>query len=199
MLEVFDCKFTCVPRPDIVVTEIGVDLSGWALAPSSQVPPHPIAIQESRDLQRKVLKQLGRLTRLRTFSLQTVGYNNEWTIYSQLEISGIQTMIVEGAVQTDCLDLTLERGPDELAGLKELEQFAVYQMAHRIGIPEVKWMVDNWPKLKNIHGRRYKHCDAELRFHNEDEEGNSDGEDGEEEEPETIVWMRASRPDIIVS
>lgn len=197
MLESFECKITRVPRPDLVVTEIGLHLNGWVLTPPSQVPSHPNALQESRDLQRKVLKQLGQLTRLRTLSLGTLGYSIHEPIYSQLEIKGIRTMIVEEAVQIDCLELTLESGLDELVGLKDLEVFGAYQMAHRIGLPEVKWMVNNWPKLKTIHGLRYEHRDCDLRDQNGEEE--AEDNDGENEVVETIVWIRENRPDIKVS
>lgn len=201
LLETFVCKITRVPRPDIAVIEIGDDLDDWVLAPPSQVASNPIAVQESHDLQRKVLKQLGRLTHLRTLSLSTQGSNCDDPIYSQLEIKGIRTMIVEGSVQTDCLELTLESGLNELAGLKDLEEFSVYQMAHRIGVAEVRWMVDNWPKLKRLYGLRYEDSDRELERDSEDEEGDGDSDYNgrENERPEALVWMMENRPDIEVS
>ncbi|KAK3819360.1 MAG: hypothetical protein JOS17DRAFT_756277, partial [Linnemannia elongata] len=100
MLEIFDCKISRVPRPDIVVTEVGDGFHDWVSNPPSQVLPHSIALQESRDLQRKVLKQLGRLTRLRTLSLSTFGSDVNDVPYSQLEIKGIRTMIVDPFFQT---------------------------------------------------------------------------------------------------
>ena len=114
MLEVFNCKVTRVPRPDIAVTEVGFGFDDWVPIPPFHVPSRPIALQESHDLQREVLKQLDRLNRLCTLSLGTLGYNIDDPIYSQLEIKEIRTMIVESAVQTDCPALTLESGLDKL-------------------------------------------------------------------------------------
>jgi hypothetical protein len=199
-LEVFECKITSVPRPDISVTEIG-NLHfpvQWTPPPASSIDSTipATAQQESHTLQRRILKNLGRCTHLRKLWLGTYGCNNNDPEYSYLQIRGIRSMLVDSYVQTSCLELSLASGLDELAGLGELEEFVVERMAHRIGLAEVKWMVENWPKLKRIYGLRYTDDDDQL---------NDDNEDGEEEEeevpeePDHILWLRENRPDIQVS
>ncbi|KAF9097522.1 hypothetical protein BGX23_008600 [Mortierella sp. AD031] len=191
-LEVFECKITGVPRPDVTVISI-YDIDHW-------IPDIPqetlqgtmsdlalIAQQESHALQRKVLEQLGRCTRLRKLRLGTLGRDWDNVEYSQLTIKGIRTMTVDEYVQRNCLELSLEGGLDELAGLKRLEELDVYQMAHRIGLSEVRWMVEHWPELKVIHGLAYYDWDDETLF----EAGYF-----EKEEPEHIRWIRENRPDI---
>lgn len=73
-----------------------------------------------------------------------------------MEMGDIRTMtVIDKFVQTTCLELSLASGPGELAGLKDLETLDVSQLAHRIGMAEVQWMVENWPKLKSIPGLEY--------------------------------------------
>lgn len=64
-------------------------------------------------------------------------------------------MVVNRYVRTTFMELSLASVLDELAGLKELEILDGTQLAHRIGMAEVQWMVDNWPKLKSIPGVEY--------------------------------------------
>ncbi|KAG0270737.1 hypothetical protein BGZ95_001591, partial [Linnemannia exigua] len=163
-LEVLKCKIASVPRPDIAVVHIGdyFAMQSWSPTLLSQEPPEPSALQASRNIQRKVLMQLGQLIHLRTLCLGTSSYPYTNREYSQLQIKGIGTVIVDGTIQTDCLELSLESGLDELAGLKELEEIVVYRMAHRIGVEEVQWMVENWPKLKKISGLQYESDDNEI-------------------------------------
>lgn len=54
--------------------------------------------------------------------------------------------------QSCCLEMTLESGLDELAGLQKLEKLNVGGMAPRIGIPELEWMVAHWPNAKYVEG-----------------------------------------------
>ncbi|KAG0281739.1 hypothetical protein BGZ95_011657, partial [Linnemannia exigua] len=59
--------------------------------------------------------------------------------------------------------------------LKELRELNVEQMAHRIGLEEVRWMVDHWPKLEKIIGLNVK--------------GKGKGE-----ENEAVEWLKKARP-----
>ncbi|KAG0362399.1 hypothetical protein BGX24_005111 [Mortierella sp. AD032] len=206
-LQIFECKITNVPRPDITVTEID-DLDDLPIRwtpPASVMDPFifTIAQEESHALQRRLLKNLGRCTHLRKLWLGTCGSNRDDPEYSYLQIRGIRTMLIDSYVQTSCLELSLASGLDELSGLKELEELVIWRMAHRIGVAEVKWMVEHWPKLKIIRGLRYSDSDDELRNDDEDEdEGQGQEEEKEEEEDvdsEPILWLRENMPDIEVS
>ncbi|KAG0070982.1 hypothetical protein BGZ89_011941 [Linnemannia elongata] len=207
-VEVFECKILNVPRPDIVITPLDNMLlvppvPPTAPAPASipaaaqdQVPLSGtilVAQQESHFVQRGVLRQLGQLTRLRRLHLGRCGRNWDMPEYSQLEIRGIRTMAVDAYFDRNCLELSLESGLNELAGLKQLEELGVTQMAHRIGLIEVQWMVENWPRLRTIRGLMYQDCDNEVY-------GNAVTVAGSliESEPEHVKWIRENRPDIQV-
>ncbi|KAF9550722.1 hypothetical protein EC957_012039 [Mortierella hygrophila] len=210
-LEVFECRISNVPRPDVTQTYFyhyrSHDLrptiphhpQGPAIVPGS---PQEIIQRESHALQRRILNQLGRLTHLRVLTLGTERPNYEYYDSYQLVVHGIKTLIVSALAQHSCLELTLESGLDELAGLKELEELNVGQMGHRIGLAEVQWMVAQWPKLKTIVGLtclNYNDC-----F---DREGEVEVDDNgwplmeirervPDPEPEHVVWIRKHRPDI---
>ncbi|KAG0266111.1 hypothetical protein DFQ27_000158 [Actinomortierella ambigua] len=56
------------------------------------------------------------------------------------------------AHQHNCLEMTLESGLDELAGLNDLEMLDIRFLNHRVGVPELEWMAENLPKLRQLHG-----------------------------------------------
>ncbi|OAQ36721.1 hypothetical protein K457DRAFT_131903 [Linnemannia elongata AG-77] len=60
-------------------------------------------------------------------------------------------------------------------------------MAHRIGVPEVQWMVAHWPKLKAIRGLRYIEYNSRCG-----------GRIPDIGVMECVRWMREHRPDIIL-
>lgn len=215
-LEVFECRISRVPRPDVTWTSFYHELShelrptiphhpqGPVIVPGS---PQEIIQRESHALQRRILNQLGRLTHLRVLTLGTERRDYGPHGFYQLVIRGFKTHIVSALAQHSCLELTLESGLDELAGLKELEELNVGQMGHRIGLAEVQWMVAQWPKLKSIVGLT---C---LNYNNSffpEGEGEVEVDDGDEWppverdirervpdlEPEHVVWIRKHRPDI---
>ncbi|KAK3845813.1 MAG: hypothetical protein J3R72DRAFT_501519 [Linnemannia gamsii] len=145
-LEVFECKISDVPRPDLSYDFFYFERS-WAPYPA--IPPCPegpavelispqrIIQQQSHALQRKFLKQLGKLHRLRILAFGSDNPAYERTDSFALILKGIRTMIVAEDVQHQCLELTLESGLDELSSLKELEELNIYRMAHRIGVEEI--------------------------------------------------------------
>ncbi|KAF8943474.1 hypothetical protein BGZ47_005391 [Haplosporangium gracile] len=205
-LEVFECRILNVPRPDIAITPFD------NLFPDLLIPPHPapgpaaaqdqvqlsgavlVAQQESHAVQRRVLRQLGQLIHLRKLRLGK--YGRDWNMpeYSRLELRSIRTMAVDAYFDHNCLELSLESGLNELAGLKQLEELEGDQMAHRIGLVEVQWMVANWPRLRTISGLQYRDCDWEVY-------GDAVGGAGslEESKPEHARWIRENRPDINLS
>ncbi|KAG0078210.1 hypothetical protein BGZ93_005555 [Podila epicladia] len=82
--------------------------------------------------QQQVCEQLGTFKNLKILQLAPKGYRD--------------------VRQEECLHLTLEMGLDKLAGLKNLEEFYIANMDHRVGMREVKWMIKSWPKLSKLYG-----------------------------------------------
>ncbi|KAG0297993.1 hypothetical protein BGZ96_003640 [Linnemannia gamsii] len=80
-------------------------------------------------------------------------------------------MFLNPRFQYSCLPLSLESGLDLMSELKELVELNVEQMAHRIGLEEVRWMVVHWPKQRKIIGLNVK---GEMN--------------------EAIKWLRKTRP-----
>ncbi|KAF9905656.1 hypothetical protein EC991_001486 [Linnemannia zychae] len=194
--EIFECKIVNVPRPD--VTTVDLDLDGHLILPNliPQAPTPPqvpileelqLAQQQSQIFQRRILQQLGQLTHLRALRLGRYGRDHNDPFYVQLDIRGVQPlMLVDSYFQTDCLELSLESGLDELAGLEQLEELDVSQMAHRIGMEEVRWMVEHWPNLKTVEGLKYEDCLYEILEGEEDEGGLSEET---ERVPEHVTWL----------
>ena len=97
-------------------------------------------------------------------------------------------MVIDECMQTECLEFSLESGLEELAGLKELEVLDVNPLAHRIGVPEVQWMVIHWPKLGAIRGLRYSEYNHKFG-----------GRIPVIGVMECVRWMGEHRPDIIIN
>ncbi|KAK3818282.1 MAG: hypothetical protein JOS17DRAFT_383113 [Linnemannia elongata] len=95
------------------------------------------AIQSSRDTQRQVLRRFGQQTNLR-----------------MLVIGGMAFAAASGTFghQRDCLEMTLECGLDELVDLKNLELLDIHHMDHHVGVPELEWMDQNLPNLRQLIG-----------------------------------------------
>jgi len=108
---------------------------------------------QGREIQSQVYDRLGRLTNLETLRM------------------GDQC----GKFQYDCLEMSLESGLDKLSGLKSLKELNIESLATKIGIKEVQWMVENWPKLSTIYGL-----------------------DGRGRHVEAVEWLWENRPEIVV-
>jgi hypothetical protein len=108
---------------------------------------------QGRVIQSQVNDRLGRLTNLEKLKLYE-GF---------------------GGNRYDCLEMSLESGLDKLSGLKSLKELYVRRLETKIGIKEVQWMVENWPKLRAIHGI-----------------------DNYRRDVEAVRWLRESRPKIEV-
>ncbi|KAK3846488.1 MAG: hypothetical protein J3R72DRAFT_471622 [Linnemannia gamsii] len=93
----------------------------------------------SRDIQRRVLRRFGQQTHLRRLVIGGLAISPETGWFHH---------------QLQCLEMTLESGLDELEGLKELRHLDIQRMDHRVGVPELEWMVANLPKLKQLLGMR---------------------------------------------
>ncbi|KAG0330738.1 hypothetical protein BG000_011542 [Podila horticola] len=57
-----------------------------------------------------------------------------------------------GLIQEDCLAMTLDSGLEKLKPLVNLTALNLFRMRHEVGLHDVKWMVQNWPKLKLLQG-----------------------------------------------
>lgn len=66
----------------------------------------------------------------------------------------------------DCLEMSLRSGLRLLEGLKELKALSVMRMTTVIGVEEVQWMVQNWPKLRRVDGLSFEETgeEAALRW-----------------------------------
>ena len=49
--------------------------------------------------------------------------------------------------QYKCLKMSIKSGLQILEGLKELKVLGVVRMTTTIGVEDVQWMVQSWPKL----------------------------------------------------
>lgn len=96
---------------------------------------------ESHIIQRQVYRKLAMQTGLQMLHLGHIDDTKNDTFKAH-----------ESWHQDQCLEMTLASGLDELSGLKELTRLDVSFMDHGIGVPELEWMADNWPKLKRIVG-----------------------------------------------
>ncbi|KAI1321466.1 hypothetical protein EDD11_005157 [Mortierella claussenii] len=66
----------------------------------------------------------------------------------------LMTKKCEQAVDTgfDSLELTIAEGLKRLSSLENLRVLGVYGLFHKIGIEELAWMCQAWPRLERIHG-----------------------------------------------
>ncbi|KAG0026464.1 hypothetical protein BGZ81_006330 [Podila clonocystis] len=101
------------------------------------------AWEQCREIQRQVYRKLGEQ---KTLCLLGLGSS----YFRPLTVDDPQ-------YQRQCLEMTLESGLDELAGLTELVMLDVSNMDQGIGIPELEWMDRSWRRLLRINGM-FMHC-----------------------------------------
>ncbi|KAF9925820.1 hypothetical protein FBU30_004469 [Linnemannia zychae] len=88
-------------------------------------------------------------------------------------------------VQSNCLELSLDSGLDQMEDLKQLRVLSVIQMKHKIRLEEVKWMVAAWPKLEAIPGLLSSECYAD-----------DERQALRDEEQHILHWIRENRPQL---
>ncbi|KAF9974967.1 hypothetical protein BGZ73_001496 [Actinomortierella ambigua] len=103
----------------------------------NDAPPDSPAVTHSRSIQRQILRRLGQQKSFRKLLIGGMIVLSHSEIYDH---------------QRNCLEMTLESGLDELAGLKDLEELDIHHMDHRVGVPELEWMAKNFPKLRRLNG-----------------------------------------------
>ncbi|KAF9095097.1 hypothetical protein BGX23_001094 [Mortierella sp. AD031] len=85
----------------------------------------------------KMLRQLGQLKGLTALDLDTDLAPPIWKMFRELRKT---------------LDLRLDVGLSELAGLRQLEMFAFETATQQLGLSEARWMVEHWPRIEEIVG-----------------------------------------------
>ncbi|KAG0242931.1 hypothetical protein BGW41_003096 [Actinomortierella wolfii] len=134
---------------DTMITDRDILSSEWATTSLEHLDlkilvPRPTddfldntAVRSSRDIQRQVLRRLGQQKRLRKLVLGGMVVSpSAWSYHHQFS----------------CLEMTLESGLDELVGLKDLEELYIHHMDHHVGVPELEWMAEHFPKLWKLRG-----------------------------------------------
>ncbi|KAF9902690.1 hypothetical protein EC991_004613 [Linnemannia zychae] len=134
-------QITNIPRPDILVDRKGyIKLASERKADGS--------VEESRAIQRKVYRQLGALTCLEFLDL---GTDAEYGSREQL-VDDIYGTIYDPQFQMNCLEMSLASGLDLLSDLQNLRSLRLVGMEHRIGIPELQWMLSHFIRLERLSG-----------------------------------------------
>ncbi|KAF9401956.1 hypothetical protein BGZ94_005038 [Podila epigama] len=143
-LKVFQADIVGIPRPDVMANDDNqpVPVRG---------PLDSLLVQESHDLQRRVLAQLGRLTELEELILGSYAMDiGDETLFVEQEDGEFDYGHPD--LQMTCLEMSLASGLELLSGLKNLRVLDLSKMLHRVGPDELKWMRENWPKLERIEG-----------------------------------------------
>ncbi|KAK3810901.1 MAG: hypothetical protein J3Q66DRAFT_350457 [Benniella sp.] len=95
---------------------------------------------QRRQIQGLVYDRLARLTNLETLSLGDTPEEDPLA------------MLRGGETQEDCLEMSLESGLHKLSELRKLKELNVLGMKTKIGIKEIQWMTEHWPKLRVLRG-----------------------------------------------
>ncbi|KAF9929087.1 hypothetical protein FBU30_001873 [Linnemannia zychae] len=110
------------------------------------------AIEKHKRLRAQQFKVYDRLAELSSLRVLDLGANyrirNDKT-YVQF---GANSYIDYGGRIPNTLELTLASGLDRLSGLKNIEIFGFEGVDHRIDYGELRWISENWPKLKVMRG-----------------------------------------------
>ncbi|KAF9936031.1 hypothetical protein BGZ67_002720 [Mortierella alpina] len=147
-LEVLKVVIDQIPRPDLWSRTNGRPLEG---------PMHEgSSMEESFQIQRRVYKQLGSLSRLRMLDLGISMKAQEWNdvIYEaevQSETVFLDLDRPQQGRQYECLSFTLESGLGLLSGLGQLEALRLQNMAVGFeNFEEQQWAEQNWPCLEVV-------------------------------------------------
>ncbi|KAK5808396.1 hypothetical protein F5H01DRAFT_351997 [Linnemannia elongata] len=134
-------QITNIPRPDILIDRKGCIRSRGERAAEG-------TMEASRAMQRKVYRQLGALTCLEFLAL---GLDSANGTREEL-VDDIDGTIYDPEFQLNCLEMSLASGLDLLGGLSRLRYLRVVGMEHRIGVPELQWMMVHFPRLERLKG-----------------------------------------------
>ncbi|KAF9547310.1 hypothetical protein EC957_008659 [Mortierella hygrophila] len=150
-LKVFRAKISGIPRPDIVRTFHGHPIKNSMVLQEAHSG-------QSQEILHRVYERLGKLTRLERLELGREGKNTFGVTRTFDESAEAETLEDEDQ-QYDCLDMNIRSGLRMLEGLKQLRELSVMRMATLVGVKEVQWMIQSWPKLNRLvglnHGKSY--------------------------------------------
>jgi len=149
-LESFKCMIGGIPRPDLQRRTNHRRLHG------DLHDPNVYSREQSQEIQRKVMAQLGQLTKLREITLGQDSVNSEYweEDFSQDDEDEEEeySCDIQLGMQYECLTMTLEDGLNQLKGLKLMRRLKLLRMQHGQGVEEKKWMKENWP----VYGKESK-------------------------------------------
>jgi len=97
---------------------------------------------QRREIQGLMYDRLARLTNLETLSL------------GDLPEEDTLSWLRRTQTQEDCLEMSLESGLHKLSKLTKLKELNVLGMKTKIGVKEVQWMTEHWPRLRVLRGLR---------------------------------------------
>ncbi|KAG0217883.1 hypothetical protein BGX33_009315 [Mortierella sp. NVP41] len=158
-LKHFSVKILGIPRPDVTRTHYGElfeELCEGYLDWIQETYPG-----QSQELQCQVYERLGRFKHLEYLGLghDDRDFGDE---FHYLEDDEGKITLLDSYYQYDCLDMSLGSGLWLLEGLKELQILNVMRMATSIGIEEVQWMAESWPKFELLNGLNTEGVEAEA-------------------------------------
>ncbi|KAF9399143.1 hypothetical protein BGX21_006730 [Mortierella sp. AD011] len=174
-------KITDIPRPDLRDRR-GVVEEEYA--------------GQGKDIQNRVYERLARFTKLEKLWLGSSPVIEPW-----FHGSGARRE------QRDCLEMSLESGLHRLAGLKEMRELSVANTNSKIGLKEVQWMTENWPKLRMIRRlkgaekkeKRKPYCASQDSFSSDESEYDEDeDEEACKEYLEILEWSKKEAPSLDV-
>ncbi|KAG0195999.1 hypothetical protein BGX28_000257, partial [Mortierella sp. GBA30] len=140
--------WACEPSVRVLKTKIvGIPRSDVAYSQRRHHTSHVEASAcEGKRLQHRVYGRLSRFTNLEELCLGHNALTSDHTTHSS---DGEEE---HSDFQYECLEMTLESGLDQLKKLKNLKVLDVQWMEQGIGVKEVHWMTQNWPRLREIRG-----------------------------------------------
>ncbi|KAG0056673.1 hypothetical protein BGZ83_003916 [Gryganskiella cystojenkinii] len=147
-LESFKCMVGGIPRPDLKRRTNGRRLKDELHDPSRY------SQEQSRSIQRKILYQFSRLTKLRELSLghDSLGckdWDPETGYYDEEDDEDLINCAPQTGYQYACLSMRLEDGFDLLKGLKSMRRMHLWRMEHGQGVEEEEWIKKHWPNYGN--------------------------------------------------
>ncbi|KAG0303883.1 hypothetical protein BGZ97_001701 [Linnemannia gamsii] len=143
-LRVLAVKNTDVPRPDITVSYYNTPIPEGATIPEA----YP---GEGLELQRRVYE---RLSRFRSLEVLELGHDDrDFGVRDYIQnAEGEMIHNDTEDYQYSCVDMSLGSGLKALGELKRLRRLNVARMATSIGVEEVQWMTQSWPRLEELNG-----------------------------------------------